>query len=112
MVEETDISKLSVLGMIVSTASIAVAVVAVLVMLTCVAFSSRPVTVVSTGATRTWFLNTVVSESHFALFAIAFGVVIVGTVGFGGFLWLEATELRYGSLIAIRHHCRGCGMVR
>lgn len=63
--------------MIVSAASpIAVAVVAVLVAWACIMFGSRPVTVASTRVTRARFFDTVVSESHFALLAVAFDVVI------------------------------------
>ena len=65
------------LSVIVSAAStIAVAAVAVLVVLACVAFSSRMVTFASTRAIRPWLFDTVVSESHFAFLAIAFDVVI------------------------------------
>ena len=94
--------------MIVSAAStIAVAAVAVLGVLTCAVFGSRPVIVTSTRATRRWLFDTVVSESHFALFAIAFDVVVIwGIVGSGSPSGLEAAELGYCCFVGIRHCCR------
>ena len=99
--------------MIVSAAStIAVAVVAVVMVLACVTFSSRQVTVASTRATIPGFFDTVVSEPHFALLAIAFDVVIWGIVGFRSLPWLEATEFGYSCLVGICHCCRQYGGIR
>ena len=99
--------------MVVSAANtIAVAILAVLMLLTCVTFSSRPVTIVSARATRAWFFDTMVAESHFALLAIAFDVVVWGIVGFGGLPRLEAAELRYCCLVGIGHRYRQCGVFR
>ena len=100
--------------MIVSAAStIAVAVVAVVMVLACVTFSSRQVTVASTRATRPGFFDTVVSEPHFALLAIAFDVVFIwGMVGSGSPPWLEAAKSWYCCLVGIRHSCCQFGSVR
>ena len=78
------ISKLIAQGVIVSAASsIAVAAVAVLVVLTFATLISRSVAVAPARATRAWFFDTVISQSHLALLAIAFAVVIWRVVGFG-----------------------------
>ena len=93
--------------MIASAAStIAVAVVAVVVVLTCVTFGSGPVTFASIRAIGPWLFDAVVSESHFALLAIAFDVVVLGIIGFGGLPWLEAAKLWHRCLAGIRHRCR------
>ena len=108
-------TKLSVQGVSVSAASaIAVAVIAVMVVLTGFAFSSRLVTVTSTRVTkRPWFFDTVVSEPHFALLAIAFDVVVIwGMVGSGSPPWLEAAKSWYCCLVGIRHSCCQFGSVR
>lgn len=77
LVGASPMMKLSVQGLTVSPAStIAVAVVAVLVVLAGFALSFRLVTVTSTRVMRSWFFDTVVSKSHFALRAVAFDVVI------------------------------------
>ena len=102
------------LSVIVSAAStIAVAVVAVVMVLACVTFNSRAVAFASTRATRSWFFDAVVSKSHFALLAIAFDVVFIwGMVGSGSPPWLEAAKSWYCCLGGIRHSCCQFGSVR